>query len=80
MVVINNQRNRPSVLVDTGWLPAGNYRLVNAANPVEALTFAEGTPLAVPMTSGWSIATPHGAAAPLMTWDSKFGVFYVEPA
>ena len=78
MVVINNQRNRPSVQVDTGSLPAGTYRLVNACNPAEWLAFTAGPPLAVPMTSGWTCAAPIGASAPLLAFDPKFGVFYVE--
>lgn len=52
---------------------AGRY--TNCQNPVESVVLAAGDPL--PMT-GWTVATPYAAAAPLANWDSRFGVFLVE--
>lgn len=62
-----------------GLTPGASYRLINAQNPAEQQTFVAGAPLAVP-TSGWSVATPYGAAAPLASWDARFGAWLVEPA
>lgn len=53
---------------------AGRY--TNALNPAESITLAAGA--ALPMT-GWTVATPIGANAPLVGWDRQFTVFMVSP-
>lgn len=50
-------------------------RYTNAMNVSEQIDLEAGEPL--PMAP-WTVATPIGASAPLIAWDSRFGVFLVE--
>jgi hypothetical protein len=79
--IVYNWTSAPTVTIDLAplALTAGaTYQLINAQNPAERQTFTAGAPIAVPMT-GWGVATPLGASAPLRAWDSRFGVWIVEP-
>lgn len=49
-------------------------RYTNAMNVAEGIDLEAGA--ALPMAS-WTVATPIGAAAPLVNWDSRFAVFLV---
>jgi hypothetical protein len=69
-VAVENWSNQPSVPAPV----AGTY--TNALNPAESVTLAVGAPL--PMT-GWTVAAPIAGAGPLAEWDSRFGVFLVQP-
>jgi hypothetical protein len=69
LVIVFNESKAASVAVPK----TGRY--VNCQNPAESVVLAEGAPL--PMT-GWTVATPYAASAPITTWDSHFGVFLVE--
>lgn len=69
LVVVLNESRTASVIAPI----SGRY--TNAQNPAEFVVLSQGQPL--PMT-GWTVATPIAASAPLATWDSRFGVFLVE--
>lgn len=58
--------------------PGASYKLVNALNPTESLSFTAMPSVSLPM-AGWTVATPIGAAEPLTTWSNQFAVFLVEP-
>lgn len=80
-VTILNYSNAANVNVDLSALnltPGATYKLVNAQNVAEIQPFIAGAPISVPM-SEWTVATPYAASAPLTQWDSRFGVFLVEP-
>jgi hypothetical protein len=80
-VTVLNWTHAPTVTLDLSSLtltPGATYRLVNAQNPAEALSFVAGPPVSLPM-SGWTAATPIGASAPVVPWSNQFGVFVVEP-
>lgn len=80
-VTVLNWTDVQTVTVDLAPLnltPGSDYALVNAQNPAERLTFTAGQPLSVPMT-GWTVAAPIGASAPLRVWDGRFSVWMVEP-
>lgn len=80
-VAIFNYSNASSVTVDLAALHltlGATYRIVNAQNVAETQSFIAGAPVSVPMT-GWTVATPYAASAPLTQWDSRFAVFLVEP-
>lgn len=80
-VVIYNWTQAASVTVDLSALdltPGASYKLTNAQNPDEALPFVAGSPVSLAM-SGWTTATPYGSSAPTVPWDSRFGVWLVEP-
>lgn len=67
-VVVCNQSRAASV-------PAPKVgRYTNAQNPAESITLEASDPL--PM-SGWTVATPYAAVAPLATFDPRFAVFLV---
>lgn len=69
LVVVFNQSGAASVTAPI----AGTYR--NCMNPAETITLAAGG--ALPMT-GWTVATPIGAAAPLaVSTFPTFGAFLV---
>jgi len=71
LVVVFNQAGASSVTAPI----AGTYR--NCLNPTETITLAAGGSL--PMT-GWTVATPIGAAAPLVASTfPTFGCFLVIP-
>lgn len=68
IVTVENWSDQASVAAPI----AGTY--TNALNPAESVTLAQGGPL--PMT-GWTVAIPYAAGAPLMNWDSRFAAFLV---
>ena len=69
LVIVFNQSNATNVVAPI----AGTYR--NCMNPAETITLAAGGSL--PMT-GWTVATPTGAAAPLISSTfPTFGAFLV---
>ena len=71
LVVVFNQAGASSVAAPI----AGTYK--NCLNPAETITLAAGEPL--PMT-GWTVAAPIGAAAPLISSTfPTFGAFLVTP-
>lgn len=71
LVIVFNQSNLASVAAPI----AGTYR--NCLNPAETITLAAGGSL--PMT-GWTVAAPIGAAAPLISSTfPTFGAFLVTP-
>jgi hypothetical protein len=81
IVSIQNWEGRDTVTLDLSALAltaGASYRLVNAQNVGEALPFVAGSPISVPM-QGWSVAAPYGGGAALANWDSRFGVWMVEP-
>lgn len=69
IVTVFNWSNQASVPAPL----SGRY--TNAMNVSEQIDLEAGEPL--PMAS-WTVATPIGADAPLVEWDSRFGVFLVE--
>lgn len=69
-VAVLNESNQPSVPAPK----AGRY--TNCQNPAESVVLAQGDPLPL---SDWTVATPYAASAPLMPWNSRFGVFLVTP-
>lgn len=80
-VIVYNWAGANSIPVDPSALsltPGAPYKLTNAQNPAESLPFVAGSLVVVPMHS-WTTATPYGAAAPVVPWDNRFGVFVVEP-
>lgn len=68
-VVVYNWQGLASIVAPL----SGRY--TNAMNVSEAIDLEAGS--ALPMAS-WTVATPIGATAPLVEWDSRFGVFIVE--
>lgn len=79
--VVYNWTQSPTVTLDLAPLsltPGASYRLVNAQNPAEWQAFVAGTPVPLPM-SGWTVAKPIGASAPLYAWDNRFSVWLVAP-
>lgn len=82
IVTVYNWGGAASVNVDVASLaltPGASYKLVNALNPMESLSFAATPTVSLPMNTGWSVATPYAAATPLINWSSQFAVFLVEP-
>jgi hypothetical protein len=70
IVTVENWSNQASVAAPL----AGTY--TNALNPAESVTLAQGAALAM---TGWTVAIPIAGAGPLAEWDSRFGVFLVQP-
>jgi hypothetical protein len=68
IVTIVNTSDQVSVLAPL----SGRY--TNALNPAESVVLKIGDPL---LMSGWTVATPYAASAPLVAWDSRFAVFMV---
>ena len=80
-VTVLNWSQAQTVTLDLAPLsltPGAEYRLINAQNPAESLTFTAGAPVALSLT-GWSVAVPYGASAPLRAWDARFSVWLVQP-